>query len=392
MNSLNQHTTVAHPTAAHNPGHPQAVRPKPAPVQRPEIDLGTSETDWNFFKAEFDRYKRTTGISGQTILDELLHCQTKELRVLLQSDSTTATLDTETKLLDKLKSLAVTTLHSAVHLIALRDLKQAQAESIRAFIARARSTATNCGLSKACVGCQAEVSFVEETLFGVVLAGLFDGNIQQKILSLAAMKTITTLEQLATYVAAEESGKSERGQLGTSNNLAGLRRQSTYKARHQSLDKPEKCRNCGGSSHGNGSYADRLKLCPAQGKTCSSCQRKHHLSSVCRSGKQAAAAAATADPTDTASHGSLAVARDDIWDPPDSPDNLSFFFIQTATARDSQLHMPAVTSVQQLAALARQLRSDGDHISTIPLPHAIHRQSLVGRGPYPQPVPLIQSL
>ena len=35
------------------------------------------------------------------------------------------------------------------------------------------------------------------------------------VLSLAAMKTITTLEQLATYVAAEESGKSERGQLGT---------------------------------------------------------------------------------------------------------------------------------------------------------------------------------
>ena len=132
----------------------------------------------------------------------------------------------------------VTTLHSAVHLIALRDLKQAQAESIRAFIARARSTASNCGLSKACAGCQEEVSFVEETLFGVVLAGLFDGNIQQKILSLADMKTITTLEQLATYVAAEESGKSERGQLGTSYTLAGLRRQSTYKARHQSLDKP----------------------------------------------------------------------------------------------------------------------------------------------------------
>ena len=98
-------------------------------------------------------------------------------------------------------------------------MKQAQAESIRAFIARARSTASNCGLTKPCTGCQLNVSFVEETLFGVVLAGLYDGNIQQKILSLAAMKTITTLEQLATYVAAEESGRSERGQLGTSNTL-----------------------------------------------------------------------------------------------------------------------------------------------------------------------------
>ena len=140
---------------------------------------------------------------------------------------------------------------------------------------------------------------MEETLFGVVLAGLYDGNIQQKILSLAAMKTITTLEQLATYVAAEESGKSERGQLGTTNTLGGIRRQSTYKSRTQSQDKPEKCRNCAGSSHGDGSYADRLKLCPAQGKTCSNCQKKHHLSSVCRSAKQVAAA--TVQVTETAS-------------------------------------------------------------------------------------------
>ena len=176
MTSLNQHTTVAH-TREQGAGQPHAVRPKPAPVHRPEIDLGTTENDWNFFKAEFERYKRTTGISGQTVLDELWHCQSKQLRVLTQSDSTTSTLDTEGKLLDKLKSLAVTTLHSAVHLIALRELKQAQAESIRAFIARARSIASNCGLTKPCTGCQLDVSFVEETLFGVVLAGLYDGNI-----------------------------------------------------------------------------------------------------------------------------------------------------------------------------------------------------------------------
>ena len=71
MNSLNQHTTVAHAVVPDPTRQPNGVRPKPAPVQRPDIDLGTSETDWNFFKAEFDRYKRTTGIAGQTILDEL---------------------------------------------------------------------------------------------------------------------------------------------------------------------------------------------------------------------------------------------------------------------------------------------------------------------------------
>ena len=120
----------------------------------------------------------------------------------MQSESTIASLDTEQKLLDKLKSLAVTTLHSAAHLIALRDLQQGQTENIKAFIARAWATASNCGFSKPCSSCQTKISIVEETLFGVVLAGLHDGNIQQKFLSLAAMKTIITLEQLVTYVAA----------------------------------------------------------------------------------------------------------------------------------------------------------------------------------------------
>ena len=304
--------------------------------------------------------------------------------MLLQSDSTMASLDTEKKLLAKLKSLAVTTLHSAVHLIALRDLQQRQAENIRAFIARARATASNCGLSKACSSCQTEISFVEETLFGVVLAGLHDGNIQQKILSLAAMKTITTLEQLVTYVAAEESGRSERGQLGTSNTLAGIRARSTYKSRQSSQDKsdqrPAKCSNCGGNVHGSGSYADRLKSCPAQGKTCSNCQKTNHLQSVCKSSKQSASLRAAED-AGSGSHGSLAAAGGDIWDPPDHPDtsiwedpnspgNLTFFSIRTSY--DSQDHMPAVTTVPQLAALTKQMRSHGDHISTIPLPHAIH--------------------
>ena len=378
MNSLNQHTQVAHPAAAPVGGQPHAVRPKPAPVQRPEVDLGTTESEWNFFKSEFDRYKRTTGIAGQTVLDELWHCQTKQLRVLLQSDSVVvATLDTEQKLMDKLKSLAVTTLHSAVHLIALKDIQQGQAENIRAFIARARATASNCGLSKPCSNCQTDVSFVEETLFGVVLAGLHDGNIQQKILSLAAMKTITTLEQLVTYVAAEESGRSERGQLGTSNTLAGIRRTSTYKSRTTSQDKehsaPSKCNNCGGRVHGSGSYADRLKLCPAQGKSCNTCQKPNHLATVCKSQRLTAAAAldATQDSNaDNGVHGSLAATDYGIWEPPDSPGDLSFFSIQAVS--NSQLHMPAVTTVQQLASLTKQMRSEGGHLSTVPLPHAIH--------------------
>ena len=51
------------------------------------------------------------------------------------------------------------------------------------------------------------------------MAGLRDSNIQQKILSLAAMKTILKLEELVTYVAAEESGYKELANIGQNANV-----------------------------------------------------------------------------------------------------------------------------------------------------------------------------
>ena len=83
------------PARGQEGGQPAAVRPKPAPVARPEIDLGASEHEWKFFVAEFERYKRTTGISGTTVLDELWHCQAKSLRSLMQAEASITNLDTE---------------------------------------------------------------------------------------------------------------------------------------------------------------------------------------------------------------------------------------------------------------------------------------------------------
>ena len=223
---LQVHASTAHPAQAgagphHAPAPP--VRPKPAPVSRPEIDLGANEADWRFFTDEFGRHKRSTGIDGQTVLDELWHCQTRALRTLMQAEDT-ANLNTEVDLLAKIKSLAVVTLHSAVHLVQLRGVQQGQNEPIRKFVARAKNIASSCNLSKPCSSCQTECSFLDETVFGVVLAGLRDSNIQQKILSLAAMKTIVKLEDLITYVAAEESGYKELENIGH-NTVGGVKSQ-----------------------------------------------------------------------------------------------------------------------------------------------------------------------
>ena len=109
-------------------------------------------------------------------------------------------------------------------------------------------------------------------MFGVVLAGIRDSNIQQKILSLAAMKTIQKLEDLIIYVAAEECGYKDIANIGqTASTVGGVR--STY---HKENAVRNKCLNCGGPKHGDGGPDDRAKSCTAFGKTCNKCGKKNH--------------------------------------------------------------------------------------------------------------------
>ena len=326
-------------------GGDHSVRPKPAPVSRPEIDLGSSESDWRYFVDEFGRYRRTTGVTGQSVLDELWHCQSKALRTLMQAEGT-ATLTTEELLMAKIKSYAVVTLHSAVHLVELRNMQQGQAEPIRKFVARVRNVATSCDLAKKCSACQADVSFLDETIFGVVLAGLRDSNIQQKILSLAAMKTIVKLEELITYVAAEESGYKELANIGQ--NVVGVVKSAYSRERDATSKAVSSCLNCGGAKHGNNTPDDRAKSCPAFGKTCTKCQKKNHLSSVCKS-KSKVAGVKQEQQEDTVNA------------------SLSFFGVKGEETPD------IITCVSQLAPLVANItRNTGSPPNTIPLPHSVH--------------------
>ena len=59
-------------------------------------------------------------------------------------------LVTEQLMLARIKSLAVTVLHSAVHTVHLHDSKQLAEESTKAFAARVRGTAASCELTKVC--------------------------------------------------------------------------------------------------------------------------------------------------------------------------------------------------------------------------------------------------
>lgn len=240
---------------------------------RPSISNQMSEETWRFFLDEWARYKRQTGIAGQELLDELWNCMTDELRQLAFAEGGNTNLTTEDQMTDKIKRLAVITLHTSVHVVNLHELRQQSDQNVHTFAAQVRGIATNCGLQKKCGNCQEVVNYTEETAYHVVMAGLCDQGMKEKALTQAMMETITDLNSLVKWCTAEESGR-----LGNpANNLAGIR-QSAYK---KSL-KIRPCNNCGLKRHGDGGQQAREKECKAFNKTCTKCGKKHHFANVCR--------------------------------------------------------------------------------------------------------------
>ena len=224
------HTQQAHPAV------PPSARPitKVETRSRPDVTMDTPEADWRFFLSEWEDYKRVTAISGQSVLDELWSCMKGDLKRLAFDQGGKETLTTEPLMLARIKSLAVTELHTAVHTVMLHEAKQSPDETTKAFAARVQGIASNCNFTKTCT-CQppTNVSFSEETVYHVVLAGLRDRDMQEKCLAAAYMKTVTNLPQLVQFCSAEESSRASG-----SSSLVGAMRSSYQKNKRRGKSNP----------------------------------------------------------------------------------------------------------------------------------------------------------
>ena len=275
---LEIHQKSVHPVPVANvaPAHAGGGGPSSKTVKktRPSITNQMSEESWRFFMDEWSRYKRQTGVKDQELLDELWNCMTDDLRQLAFAEGGTTNLNTEPDMTNRIKSLAVVSLHSSVHVVHLHEMRQQSDENVHAFAARVRGIATSCGLQKKCSGCQLVVNFQEETAYHVVMSGLCDQGMKEKALTQAMMENIIDLNSLVKWCTAEESGR-----LSTPVSQLAPVRQSAYKQ-----DKKIKpCLNCGLRRHGDGSQQAREKDCKAFGKTCTKCGKKNHFSNVCKS-------------------------------------------------------------------------------------------------------------
>ena len=103
-----------------------------------------------------------------------------------------------------------------------------------------KGTASNCNLVKICpkVGCDQKVSFMEETCYHMVMSGLLEQDLKEKVVTQAMLNTVKDLPTLLNYVTAEESARAKTG-VHESPSISGVKLASVATAKVVSSEHPK---------------------------------------------------------------------------------------------------------------------------------------------------------
>ena len=301
------HLVMVHAEAAAALGamNNQAVPPgsqssvKAEKLSRPILGEEITEVDWGFFLSEWDRYKRSTGVTGQNAMDQLWACAADSLKKSChQSGATEAT--TEEQLLEFMKKLSIKATNKLVNVVQFLSLAQNTDEPVTQYISRLKGQSSVCDFKIKCsrAGCDTNVSYSDKMVSHQLVRGLEDASIQEKVLALAATDKDLDLKKITEFVLAQESGTRSSKLLGE---VAAVSKISDYK-RGPANTLPakttqdrgddsikEKCLYCDKSGHGvHPDVRTREAVCPAWEAKCHSCEVVGHFKSVCRRKKGSA--------------------------------------------------------------------------------------------------------
>ena len=206
---LQTHIRHGHAAAAGGGGHQDNRKPEKFP--RPELKLDSSVEDWAEFQTCWDQYKQEYSLAGAQLIRQLYAACSDELKQSLSRITGGSQFTkSETELLKIMKELSVQYQNPAVHVQTFLSITQQQDEGVRHYLTRLRGVATRCEFSEKCPDCQTQVSYSDSVVRFKLIAGLYDQEIKEDILSKADMK----LEETVKAIEAKESGKIARRTVG----------------------------------------------------------------------------------------------------------------------------------------------------------------------------------
>ena len=288
-NLSNENAQLRVNAAAAAAATPQTVKSRSKRPDRPVINAGIDDREWELIREAWTRYKQMCEIDDTDVVNIRLElrasCSAEVNKFLFEYVGTpTLNASSEEELLAHIKSVAVKTVHKEVHTLAFNAMKQEKGESITHFVGQLRSKAFLCGFEVECTSHTPPIklSYAEKMIEQRLVAGLHNPEHQRRILSEAA--ALTTLEAKVKRLQVLEATEESAALLNPTppSHAAGAR--SSYKKSQTSPvnTTPEpKCRNCGHPGHPGSKPIEDRRSCPARGKTCLKCKKKGHFFTVC---------------------------------------------------------------------------------------------------------------
>ena len=182
---------------------------------------------------------------------------------VLGIDEATVTPD---DILDRIQQHIRTQRNVALDRADFHECRQTATETYDEFYIRIQGIAALADLCKICL---------EQQMTTGIIAGIYDKRVRRKLL---ALNPFPRLQQTIDICRSEESASRNEPILSRSSaSVNRVDEKSDSKTQQQGKFKPNG--NCGicGKPHGKG------ENCPTKGKVCTSCNKKNHFASVCRS-------------------------------------------------------------------------------------------------------------
>ena len=161
IEDLKLHVAMAHPNGmATISTKTDKNEPKPDRFPRPEISEQASDTDWQFFLASWETYKRATHLSGQNACDQLWYCPSESLKKKI-FDAGIRPTNNESEILEGIKKLCVKAHNNMVNVMNFQNIFQRKSESLNEYAARLNGAANICDFLVTCP-CGKEANFGEK--------------------------------------------------------------------------------------------------------------------------------------------------------------------------------------------------------------------------------------
>ena len=155
------------PVQQQPPAPQQPLQPPPQNKQkgdripRPSLEENINESDWGFFKSQWNMYVKGTGVTGEAERIHLWQSCSEPLQRSLHYAGAGSIESTE-ELLKTIKQIAVKRRNNLVNIIELQKMGQFRDEPISAYSARLNGQANLCDFNAECQNCHADVSFKEK--------------------------------------------------------------------------------------------------------------------------------------------------------------------------------------------------------------------------------------